>query len=206
MALEDGGLVGVEADDEAGLDLDAGGLDAAHVGEEVTAGVLAFIAGGEGFGIGGFDADEEGIEASLGEELEEVGVIGDVDRSLGAEGEGAGVFLPLDEGGEEFGFEVVFVADEVIVDKKDGTIPAELAEAVEFGGDLGDGFEAWAMAEEGGDVAEIAVEGAAAGILNGHDGIATEIGEFEARNGRVRDVGEAGGGVEAFGDAGGTIF
>ena len=140
LLLEGFGGVLIESDDEAGLDFDAGALEGFDVGEHVAVAVLGLVAFLEGEGVGGFDADKDHVEAGVGHLAGEGGVVGEVDGGLGAEGDGAVGFLPMDEGGEEFFFEEGAMADEVVVDEEDAAAPAGGVDGVEFGDDLGGRF------------------------------------------------------------------
>lgn len=190
LALKDVGGVAVEADDEAALDFEAGALDAFDVGNEVASDVLLFAAFGQRFLAGRFDADEDRFEAGVAHHFHEVGIIGEVDGGFGEEGHAAAGSLPVDEGGEEFPHEVVLVADEVVVDEEDFALPAKLLEVVKFGDDLFGAFDARAVAEEGGDVAEFALKRAATGILDAHGGVLPQFREVPEGHGRGVDVGE----------------
>jgi len=180
----------VEADDESTLDFEASALEAFDVSDEVAVGILIFAAFGEAVDIGSFDADEEHGEACADHHLGELGVVGEVDGDLCDKGDGSTGLLPLDESGHEVIFRGGFVADEVVIDEEDGSSPAGVMEGIEFGDDPGAGFDSRVAAEEGGDVAEFAVEGASAGELDAHGGVLGEIGELPERGGREGEVGE----------------
>lgn len=205
LPLEDARGVGVEADDEAALNLEAVLLDGFDAGYEVAATVLDFVALGEAFLGGGFEADEDGVEAGLVQHVHEGGIVGEVDGGFGVEGEAFFAAPPGDEGGEQFFEEVAFVADEVVIDEEDGVAPAALVEGIEFGDDLGGGFGAGLVPEEGGDVAEVAVEGAASRILDAHRGVAAQAYEIPAGDGGFGEGGVGGGSVAGFGPAGGEV-
>ncbi len=161
-AFEDVVAIGIEAEDEAAHDLDAGVLDAGDAGEQIAAGVLEFVGGGEAGFVRSFDAEEDGGEAGLLELAEEVGIVGEIDGGFGNEAEGAAVGLLPEGEGVKKSAGAGFVADEVVVDDEDGAAPAGGVELIEFSKDVGDGFGAGAAAVDFDDVAELAGEGAAA--------------------------------------------
>ena len=147
--------------------------------EQIAVRVLHLVVGDEAGFVGGFDAEEDRGEAGVLEELQKFEIVGEIERSFGDEAEGIAVFpAPLDHGGEEF-LGALLVADEVVVDDEDGVAPAGVAELVEFGEHLGDGLGAGLAAVDLDDVAEFAVERAAARVLHGHGAVATHLDQAE---------------------------
>ena len=63
------GRIAVEADDEAGLHLQPGALDALHVLDQIALEVLLLAAFGQAGFIGRLDADEDRCEAGLDHQL-----------------------------------------------------------------------------------------------------------------------------------------
>ncbi len=141
--------------------------------------VLHLVVGDEAEFVGGLDAEEDGGEAGVLEELQESEVVGEIERGFGDKAEWVAAFpAPLGHCGEEF-LGTLFIADEVVVDDEDGVAPAGLLELIEFGEHLGDGLGARLAAVDLDDVAELAVEGTAARVLHGHGAVAIHFDEAE---------------------------
>ncbi len=176
LAVEDALIIAVKTNDEASLNLHAGPLDFPDISHEIPSRVLFFVAIGKSLFRRGFQADENGIKPGFGHLRHEFRVIGQVDRGFGVEREPFVVrLLPAQEGREEFLFEVTLVADEIVINEKNGASPAPLPEGLEFGKDLRRRFGAGAMPEEDGDVAKVAVEGAPSGKLDAEGGVFPDI-------------------------------
>jgi hypothetical protein len=99
LALEGGGRVAVEADDEPGLDLEARPLDAAHVLHQVALEVLLLAALGQAVLLRRLDPDEHGREPGPRHQVEQFRVVGQIDRNLGVEGDAGLVLPPNDQAG-----------------------------------------------------------------------------------------------------------
>src|ERR1700710_2486611 len=80
------------------------------------------------------------------------------------------------------------VADEIIIDEIDRAHDAAFTELVEFGGDLLRRFQPRIAAAKSGDIAEFALIGAAAGILNAAKKVTLDLGEFIGRNRKLGHV------------------
>ena len=85
---------------------------------------------------------------------------------------------PFDQGRQEIVLQELLVSDEIVVHEEDVAAPAAGVQAVELGDDLLRGLDAHTVAEQGGDVAEIAVERAAARELDAHAGVSLEVQQF----------------------------
>ena len=110
-------------------------------------------------------------------------LVGEVDRGFGVEGERVMVLdLPLAKLAAQ-GKRLVHVADEVVIDDEDFVAPAELAQGVELGDDLRGRLGARLAAVDGDDVAELALERAAARELHRHGGVLVEAEQIVARHG-----------------------
>jgi len=90
---------------------------------------------------------------------------------------------------------VLFVADKVVVDKKDLFAPAQTVHLVQLGHDLPGRFRPRPVSEHGGDVAKIAVERTAARVLDAHRGIAAEPCQLKSGHRSLPDIGELVGAV-----------
>jgi len=112
---------------------------------------------------------------------------------------------PSDECGQKVPLELPAVADEVVVHEEDPAAPPGVVERVEFGEHLGGRLETGTVAEEGRDVAELAVERAAPRVLDARRGVPPQVGEFPQGRGRVAEVGELIGRVEPLRPAAGQV-
>lgn len=181
------------------LHFHTGALEGFDVGDHVAVAVLLLAAFREAGGIGRFDADENHVEAGIhhgaGKEL----VIGEVHGSLGAERKVAVTALPRGQRRKQFIAEGAFVADEVVIDEEDAVAPAGAIEVVEFADDLNSVLDPGFAAEGGGDIAEVAVEGAAAGVLDTDEAIVAQVGQAPERGRRLAEIGELAAAVDAGG-------
>ena len=165
----DARLVDVQTDDEGTHHQDVVALDAPHGGAKVPAldqiELLAEFA--QPFRRRRLEADEDAAAPGLGRQRQEFFVVGKVDGGLGHP------FLAqvcLGQGAEQvLGAGDVFRAraDEVIVHHQN----AFLTDGLEFADNLGDGSLPVLGSVEGGHAAEAAIEGTAAGGLDGTEGI-----------------------------------
>ena len=126
-------FLAVEADDEAGGDEHAGGVDLVDALGDAAARVLLLPHRDQRLGVRAFDADEDAEEIGLVHQPQQLGIVGEIDRGLGRELERIVVRLePGRQLGQE-GLHGLLVADEVVVDEVDVAAIAELVERVEFG-------------------------------------------------------------------------
>ena len=135
-----------------------------------------------------FDADEDGEEIGRGHHLQQLGIVGEIDRGLGRELERIVVrALPGDELGKKQP-ECLLVADEVVVDEVDMAAIADSVERVELGEHLRGRLGPRHPAVKLDDVAELAGERAAARELHAEIEIVFELEQVEARHRRLGDV------------------
>ena len=87
LPLEDGRVVVVEADDHPGIDLQPRLLHLANPVDDAAAHVLILLRLAERLLVGALDADEDGDQARLGHQPQQLVVLGQVERRLGEEGE-----------------------------------------------------------------------------------------------------------------------
>ena len=157
--------------------------------------ILVLVAGGEGGGIRRFDAYKQRGEARRREEGQQFRIVGHVDRRLGIEGQVAAAFLPVDEGGKEFGLEITLVAHQVVIDEEDRAFPAKArrrrSSAV-----------TWTAVFRRGRWPNNAVtsqnsqsKGQPRGTLHRHGDISAQVRQLKPRQRRARDIGEFGGRV-----------
>ena len=113
------GVVVVEADDHAGLHLDAVRLDLADALDQVAAHVLRLLGLLQRRLPRALDADEDGGEVGGAQQLEQLVVLRDVQRDLGVEVHRVAVRLaPVGDRAQQLLGELL-VADEVVVDEED---------------------------------------------------------------------------------------
>ena len=161
-AIASAALFTIEANDETSHHAQAIGGDAINGCIKRIAGVLNFPRCFQAALIRGFDAEEDAFKAGVVHHLHHFLVVGQIDRGLGGEAEGiAALFLPLANFGQQQ-FRVALVADEVVVDQEDRTAPTQVVEVLQLSNELIGGFGAGFAAVENDDVAELAVERAAA--------------------------------------------
>jgi hypothetical protein len=171
----------VESDDEAGEDVDPMGVDRAHRGEKVLPGVLKLERLLEARWVRRLDSDEHPAEVGRPEQLEQLRVLGQVDRGLRSELEPIPV-LALVRGQEpQQLLGGGFVADEVVIHEEDAA-DALLPQRVQFPSDLRGRFGARLPPEHDDDVAELAAERAAARKLQAHRPVLGQVQEIEAGN------------------------
>jgi len=77
--------------------------------------------------------------------LHQCRIIGQIDRGLSVKRYFLTAFLPLDECGQEMGLEIDFVADKVVIHKKDGSTPSSIVNLIQLGNNLLGSFHAWPM-------------------------------------------------------------
>src|SRR5215813_12287268 len=97
--------------------------------------------------------------------------------------------------------DVALVADKVIVNDENQSAPSDPQERVQLGQHLLIALRAWDAAIDLDDVAELALKGTAARVLDRHRAVASEVGEMEVRYGRRGERRPLGGLVDAFRDA-----
>ncbi len=179
------GVVGisVEPEDDAGRNLQSIVVERLDRFHHRHGDVLALAHRLERVGLGRLDADKYPQERALPHELENFGLLGDVERRLAGELQGIAVlFLP----GEEMRQHVLggfAIADEIVIDEiDDRRMPLLLAHGIELGGDLGRRLQPRLSAVKVGNVAELAEIGTAAGELQGQHQVALQRDEVVGRN------------------------
>ncbi len=123
---------------------------------------------------------EDRREARGAQQLEELVVLRDVQRHLGVEVHRVAVGLaPRGDGAQQLLRELL-VADEIVVDEED-LGRAEAVALLDLGHHLRHALHARPATVDDDDVAELAIEGAAARELNRHRVVLVDVEEIEAR-------------------------
>ena len=183
--------VGVESQYEPSANLDPGRLDLDHTVQNSGLEVLGFLCKSQGFLVRGFDSYEHHLESGLDHEIQELIVLSQVDAGFRGERKGIPEFvLPFDDAPKQ-PLDSCFVADKIVIHDKDRAVVAGPVDRLHLGQELLRQFRANPPAEHFDDVAELAVEGAPAGILQGHRVIDSGVDQVEPRYRRVRDIGLA---------------
>ena len=178
--------VAVEPDDEPALHLQPRALDALHVGDQVALLVLALVALGQPRVVRGLDADKHLVETRLDHHPHQLLVVGQIDGRLGVRtAVPRRPFCQLDQRRQQLLLERAFVADEVVVHEENRPAPAEPVEAVQLGDHLRRRLGAGPVSEHRGDVAELAVERAAARKLHAHRSVALQVRQLPQRRRRL---------------------
>src|SRR5215510_14920006 len=97
--------------------------------------------------------------------------------------------------------DVALVADKVIINDENQPAPSDPQERVQLGQHLLIALRAWDAAIDLYDVAELALKGTAARVLDRHRAVESEVGEMEVRYGRRGERRPLGGLVYMFRDA-----
>ena len=180
----------VEADDEAGEDVQSVGVNLAHRGEDVLARVLKLLRFFETLFIRRFNPDEHPREVRFRKEREQLLVLREIQRCLGAELEVVIVLALINAQVTEQLLGDVFVTDEVVVDEK-YVSRAESAESIELASDLLARFRARLAPEHHDDVAELTAKWTAARELQADVRVAVELQQIESRRRRIGERGSS---------------
>ena len=184
LPLEGLDRVVIEADDEAGEDVDGVGVNASQRGQHVLARVLVLFRFLEALRVCGLDADEDPLEVGFAQQAHQLLVLRQIQRRFRSEAELVVVFALVGSYGAEELPRQRLVADEVVVDEED-VAHAALAQHVELAADLRRRLRARLAAEHDDDVAELALERAAARELQADHGVAVELEQVVTRSGRI---------------------
>src|SRR6202023_757378 len=186
--LGDAILLGIKPDDEPRSDEHAGAVDSVHALGKAAPGVLLFLSGNEGFGIGAFDTDEQGEEIRLPHHLQKLRVIRQIHRRFGRELEGIiPLLLPAVQFRQE-SLECLLVPDQVVVDEVDMAAVTHPVQRVEFGEHLLVGLCPRYPPIELDDVAKFTVERTAARELNADINVMLALEQIETRDWALADV------------------
>jgi len=187
LALEGIDRVVVETDDEAGEDLQPGGVDPAHRLEQIAAHVLRLAGLAQARLVRRFDADEHPGEVRRAQQRQQLRVAGHVDRGLGSEAEAPAVpaLVPGQVAQQRLG--ALLVPDQVVVDEEH-VVHAERAQPIQLAADLLRCLGTRPAPEHDDDVAELAVVRAAARELQADVGVTLEAQQIEARHRRIGQI------------------
>ena len=151
--------VGVEAENDAGDDLDAVAIDRRHRVEQRHDPVVRLAHGVERAQLGRLDAAEHRVETRLAHHRENVRALRDIERRLAGELDRiAAPLLPGDQMRQQLARRFL-VADEIVVDEIDRAGDPGVEHRVEFGEDLLRRFEPGLAPVQRRDVAEFAAIG-----------------------------------------------
>ena len=184
LAVEDVVGIVVETHDETGHHFHAVALDAAHAFEQAAVGVLHLLRFLQAFLGGRFDAQEDAVEAGVLHHLQQLGVVRQIHGGFGVEAERAAVpHVPFRHDRQQL-LHLALVADEIVVHDENRAAPLARIELLELGHHLRGRLGARLAAIDLDDVAELAVERAAARILDGHGAVVLGIDQVEVRQRR----------------------
>ncbi len=143
---------------------------------------IAFSASGSGVSMPQKIVDE----IRLAHLLENLRPLGDVERRLAGQTQDVtGLLLPLDQMRQQIERRLA-VADEIVIDEIHRAGDAAFEQFVEFGGDLLRRFETRIATVQPRDVAEFALVGAPAGVLDAAEKIAPDLGKLIGRESETR--------------------
>src|SRR6202047_2834931 len=155
---------------------------------DVAPGVLLLLHLHERLWIRALDADENREEVRVLHRLQQLVVIGDIDRGFGRELERiVALFQPGFEPRQQRA-EVLLVADEIVVDEIDMPAITVIVERLQLGENLIVGLGARHATIQLDDIAELAGERAAARILYADEEIVIEFDQIVTRHRALRDV------------------
>lgn len=182
LALKNRRRITVEAHAEAAHHLQSGAVNFFDILEQIPVFIVRLAAFGEAVRIRRLYADKNGIESGLGHHFHEFGVIGEVDRCFGKKDASFFILTPFDQGRKQMLLKGTFVADKIVVHKKDIAAPTRLVNCVQFSNYLLRRFGARRASEKRRNVAELAIEWASSGVLNIQRCIATGINQAPQRD------------------------
>src|SRR5207302_6428520 len=159
-------------------------VNLAHRGEDVLARVLKLLRFFETLFIRRFNPDEHPREVRFRKEGEQLLVLREIQRCLGAELEVVIVLALINAQVTEQLLGDVFVTDEVVVDEK-YVSRAESAESIELASDLLARFRARLAPEHHDDVAELTAKWTAARELQADVRVTVELQQIESRRRRI---------------------
>src|ERR1039457_7061328 len=176
LLVEDRGGIAVETDDEPAMHLEPGPLDTLHRGHQVAIPVRRLAALQMATLIGGFNTDKYLFETGPDHKFHEAGIVREIDRRFGGEVERILFSLhPFDYCRKNLSFQFTFVADEVVINKKDCPAPSTVIQAVQLGNQLPGRLAPRSSPEQHGYVTELAVIGTAPAVLNIHGRVIPQV-------------------------------
>src|SRR5262245_24158616 len=179
LPLKDVIRIVVESDDEARHHFHTVALYLSDGVEKVAPRVLPLLSLLEARLDRGLDAEKDAAEARAPHSVKQFIVLGEIHAGFGNKRERAPVTLrPLGQDREQ-PLDVALVADKVIVNDENRPAPADPKERVQLSQHLLIALRAGGAAIDLDDVAELALEGTAARVLDRHRAVASEVGEME---------------------------
>jgi hypothetical protein len=173
----------VKTDNKSALHLKTGLLDLPDARKEITVLVMKFAAFCKALFMRRLDADENNIEACLYHQLKKVFMIGQLYGRLSIKGEWILFLLhPFNNPREDILPQLFLISDKIVVNKEDLSPEAIRVQTIEFPEDLFFILCSRDATAKQGDVAKLAVEGTAPGILDIDRGIMVHIDETPQRN------------------------
>jgi hypothetical protein len=86
--------------------------------------------------IGRLDTDKNGIKAGRYHHIQELRVIGQIDRGFRKKNKSFFIFSPFNQGGQQLCFQVLFVSDKIVVNEENIAAPACIINTIQFCDDL----------------------------------------------------------------------
>src|SRR4029077_15980671 len=175
-------LVGVQCENDSRNNLHAVIVDRTDRFHDRYHHVVILMHGLQRHGIRRLDAAEDRREECFAHPGQNFRALGDIERRLAGEAQDiTHLLLPSHQVRQQFERGLA-IADEIVVDEIDRTADATCEQLVEFGGDLLRRLQARIAAIESGDIAEFALIGTSARILDAAEEIALELGKLVGRN------------------------
>ena len=162
LPVEDGLIVGIEADDESGQHPQSGLLNYPNLFHHVPPEILKLLRSLQRLGGRRFDAEEDVHEVGLHHRSHQLRPVRQIDGRFGVEREGTSVnLLPRGQRVRQQQ-SLLAVPNEVVIDDEHLVTPAEFAERIQFRDHLLGRFRPGASSVDGDDVAEFALKRAPA--------------------------------------------
>ena len=124
LPLKNTWCITIEADDEPAHHLYPGVLNRFHIIKEIAVLVLIFMAFLKAGLVRRFDSNKNRIEPGPNHQANKFLVIREVDGSLRKKDASLFVSTPVDQCGQQFGLQVFFVSDKIIIHEKNAASPA----------------------------------------------------------------------------------
>src|SRR5580700_960303 len=179
LAVEDVVRIVIESDDEAGHHFHAVALDAPDALQKTAMGVLHLLRFLEALFRRRFDAEKDAIKGGILHHLQQLLVVGEIDGSFGIKSKGAAMpRIPLRYNGQKL-LDLALISDEVVVHDENGAAPFARVKQFKFSHHLRRRFHPRLAAIDLDNVAKLAIEWTAAGILDGHGTVIFGIDQIE---------------------------
>src|SRR4029077_4168641 len=184
LPIEDVVGIVIESDDEASHDFHAVVLDAADVLKETAVGVLHLLRLFEAFFRRRFDAKKYAIEAGVFHHLQQLLVVGEINGGFGIKPERPAMpDIPFRQHRQKLLF-LALISDEIIIHDENRAAPFARVKQFELGHHLRRRFCPRFAAIDLDNIAKLAIEGTAAGVLDGHGTVIFRTDQIEFGKGR----------------------